>query len=221
MKEKRHQEAKEEDLRNLHDLRKLIKTITVDVPHNDSAKGEEEKEEEELLDEPEEQPENENNIIVQVDVFRQQVAFKYQRNRNKYYIIGMTPEIQNILGFANNPQVQTAAIHFQERTDRKRPFYNEVVAPYSYHLDYAVPSELNVCLDIVKTQPQVGKLLRKVSVYEYQYGYDKSIVFERPQYVKVNKKYFDTLHVDLKDVQGKKLPFQFGTSSVTLHFKQK
>jgi hypothetical protein len=96
-----------------------------------------------------------------------------------------------------------------------------VVAPYSYHLDYAVPSELNVCLDIVKTQPQVGKLLRKVSVYEYQYGYDKSFVFERPQYVKVNKKYFDTLHVDLKDVQGKKLPFQFGTSSVTLHFKQK
>ena len=223
IKEKKRKEAEQEDLRNMHALQEIIKAITVDVPQNDDDDTNSgELQDDEALEEEEGQEEEiPNDITIEVDSLRQQLAFKYRRNRKKYYIIGMTPDIQNILGFANDPNAQTAAIHFQERTFRKKPFYNNVLAPYSYHLDYAVPSEVNVCLDIVKTQPGVGKLLRKVSVYQYMYGQMKSIIFERPHYVKVDKRYFDTLHVDLKDVQGKKLPFEFGTSSVTLHFKQK
>ena len=73
----------------------------------------------------------------------------------------------------------------------------------------------------MKDQPLYGKLIRKVGIQQYQYGQIKSFVFDRPHYVKVEKKYFDTLQVDLKDGHGKNLPFQFGTSSITLHFKRK
>ena len=99
--------------------------------------------------------------------------------------------------------------------------YVDVVSPYTHHLDYAIPSEINICLDIIKDQPIFGKLLRKVGVQHYQYGQMKSITFDRPHYVKVEKKYFDTLHVDLKDAHAKFLPFQFGTSNIILHFKRK
>jgi hypothetical protein len=132
----------------------------------------------------------------------------------------MSPDIQNILGFSKDPNVERRAVHFQGAAAVKKTPVINVVAPHSHHVDYNIPSEINVCLDIVKEQPIVGKLLRKVSVYQFQYGETKSIVFDRPHYVKVNKKYFDTLHVDLKDAQGENLPFQFGTSNVTLHFKR-
>lgn len=49
----------------------------------------------------------------------------------------------------------------------------------------------------------------------------QSYIFHRPHNVKVEKEYFDTLHIDLKDVHDQKFPFQFGTSSIKLHIKRK
>jgi len=64
------------------------------------------------------------------------------------------------------------------------------------------------------------KIIREISVHSYQYEQIHANTFNRPHYVKVQK-YFDTLHVDLKDESCQKMSFQFGTSSITLNFKHK
>jgi hypothetical protein len=163
-----------------------------------------------------------NNVLFsfQVDSSRNQVGIRYKQEQNKYYVIAMTGHIQTMLGFSKNPNIKTQGIHFNSPNDKKKLRHINVHASYPHNMDFCLPSEINVCLDIVKEQPVYGKLLRKVSVYEYQYGKMKFINFNRPHYVKVEKKYFDTLHVDLKDLHAQNLPFQFGTSNLTLHFKQ-
>jgi len=152
---------------------------------------------------------------------RNQFYLRYRRQRNKEYVIGMTPGLQNILGYTMDSHIQKLAIHHFPSAEEKDPLFKTVSGKFITNLEHTIPSEINVCLDLVKDHPMIGKLLRKISVHEYQYGKLKSLVFDRPHYVKVEKKYFDTLHVDLKDEHGQNLPFQFGTSSITLHFKRK
>ena len=55
----------------------------------------------------------------------------------------------------------------------------------------------------------------------FEYGRIHNFTFPHSHYIKVEQNFFDTLHIDLKDEHGKYLPFQFGTSTVTLHFKRK
>ena len=162
-----------------------------------------------------------NPIHIHYDESRNQVIIHHRRFPNRQYLFAISPGLQYMLGFSSNPEVNTRAVHFYPINPNKKPKHVNVTSPFPCNLDYNIPSEINVCLDIVKDQPLYGKLIRKVGIQQYQYGQIKSFVFDRPHYVKVEKKYFDTLQVDLKDGHGKNLPFQFGTSSITLHFKRK
>jgi len=159
--------------------------------------------------------------MLHYDHTRNHVFIKHRRYRRRQYVIEMTPGLQNLLGFSNDPNVENHSIHYFPHSQRRRPMIVNIAAPYPCNLDYNIPSEINVCLDVVKTQPHIGNLIRKISVHKYQYGQMQSFRFDRPHYVKVEKTYFHTLQVDLKDEHGKKLPFEFGTSSITLHFKHK
>lgn len=174
-----------------------------------------------IVIEKEEHREENDTFSFHYDEYKNQVFIKYKRDHRKQYVVGMSAGLQNLLGFNNNPHVEVAGVYFQPKTEKRKPILMNVSAPFQCNLDYNIPSEMNVCVDIVKDQPIVGKLLRKISIHQYQYGKMHSFIFNRPHYVKVEKKYFDTLHVDLKDERGENLPFQFGTSNITLHFKRK
>ena len=62
--------------------------------------------------------------------------------------------------------------------------------------------------------------LRTSSISDYQYGNMKTLTCYPRHYVKVEKRFFDTIKVNLTNEHGEKLPFEFGTASVVLHFKR-
>lgn len=45
-------------------------------------------------------------------------------------------------------------------------------------------------------------------------------IFERPHYIPIRKPNFDSLEIDIRDGFGRPLPFESGTSIVTLHFRR-
>lgn len=47
-----------------------------------------------------------------------------------------------------------------------------------------------------------------------------SMDFTQLQYVPIQKKYFESISIDIRDTAGKLMPFQYGTLSVKLHFKR-
>jgi hypothetical protein len=152
----------------------------------------------------------------------------YDEDRNKVYIfqtmekgdqiiIGLTPALQNILGFAEQ---SNRAVYFESQLFSNETNVYSIPASYPVNIEYKIPREINVCANIVKNQPLFGPLMRKISVDHFEYGQIKSIVFNSPHYIKIQRKYFDTIHIDLKDEHNQHLPFQFGISSVTLHFKK-
>lgn len=75
----------------------------------------------------------------------------------------------------------------------KKPMFQNVPEPSNMNLDYNIPSEINVCIYIVKDQLLYGNVIRKILIQYYQNGLIKSFTFERPQYVKVEKKYYDNV----------------------------
>ena len=113
--------------------------------------------------------------MLHYDSTRNQVIIKHRRYRRRQYVIGMTPGLQNILGFSNDPHVGTRAIHFYPIRRSRKPMVVTMVAQFQCNMVYDIPSEINVCLDIIK-EPIYGKLLRKVSVHEYHYGHMLSLI---------------------------------------------
>ena len=45
--------------------------------------------------------------------------------------------------------------------------------------------------------------------------------FSFPNYISLRRTNFRTIEIDIRDHLGKKIPFEFGTLTVTLHFKRK
>lgn len=85
---------------------------------------------------------------------------------------------------------------------------------------------LYIYLNIVEPQ-RVGNaevnLIRTVYFNAYDSERRPEVVYSRfnsPHYINVNKKYIDTLTVDIRDPTGERIPFLVGSSSVKLHFRQ-
>ena len=51
------------------------------------------------------------------------------------------------------------------------------------------------------------------------YGEIVRVTFDRPFYVPVSRRQFDTILVDIRNELGQPMPFEFGKSVVTLHFR--
>jgi hypothetical protein len=55
---------------------------------------------------------------------------------------------------------------------------------------------------------------------KYIYGAYKMHSFSPAHYVSVLRREFDTIEIDIRMHTGGKVPFQFGTSCVKLHFRR-
>lgn len=53
------------------------------------------------------------------------------------------------------------------------------------------------------------------------YGEIVRVTFDRPFYVPVSRREFDTILVDIRNELGQPMPFEFGKSVVTLHFRRR
>lgn len=101
---------------------------------------------------------------------------------------------------------------------------NTSVRPANLHL--GLPSHMYIYCDVVEPQfigNSMAPLMRIVNIdsTDYLYGVNKHVQFLTPHYVTVMKSSFESIEIDLRTNTGVKLPFQFGTSCVKLHFRKK
>lgn len=93
------------------------------------------------------------------------------------------------------------------------------------NLSNGLPSMLMFYSDICEpyvTGDVQSRLLRTVSLNmdDYTYNGIKMKSFSPPMYIPLLFNAFQTIEIDIRDQHGKSIPFDFGTLTVTLHFKR-
>lgn len=92
-------------------------------------------------------------------------------------------------------------------------------------LRLGIPQQMFVYMDILSDQ-MIGHtrapLLRSIPV-DVSATYGTMTIFhcDHPLYFDLNTKSFDTVEIDIRDHAGRYLPFDFGTSTLLVHFRQR
>ena len=144
-------------------------------------------------------------------------TFGYNNRTKKIFInlhhgdrITFKPKLASILGITDNPS---------------KPIYCEGERE-KWHADeiFDIDGNLNslyVYCDILEHIPVgdvVAPLLRVVGVTGKQ-GDTIRKTYDKPMYVPVRTKNFDSIEIDIRADTGESVPFQYGKSEVVLHFK--
>lgn len=93
------------------------------------------------------------------------------------------------------------------------------------NLNYGLPQRMYIHCNVIAKQlvgDGVESILRivPVNIDKYSYGCEDTQVFLSPHYLPVEKKKFDVIEVNIKGPDAKLLSFQFGTSTLVLHFRK-
>ena len=97
-----------------------------------------------------------------------------------------------------------------------------------YCLWRAIPDKMFVYCDIcapyiigdVRT-PLLRIIPIEIRSHNYAFGANLMKHFSFPNYIPLQRTNFRTIEIDIRDHFGNKIPFEFGTLIVTLHFKRK
>lgn len=100
----------------------------------------------------------------------------------------------------------------------------DLKAPHVANIDCGVPDLMLIYCDVI--EPQItgdswSKVLRTLNTSDGNVNYFSkpcSVEFTQLHYIPLQKKIFDSVRIDIRDVTGKLLPFQYGTLTVKLHF---
>ena len=128
---------------------------------------------------------------------------------NVSYSISMSKHIRNILGLINEKNIYV---------DNK----NQFTFLYPASWNNGLPSTLYVYTDICEpyiTEDSQSPLLRKFSLNKNNYGSYSSKEFIWLNYIPLQRTEFQTIEINIRDQHGRFIPFEYGTLTVTLHFK--
>ena len=134
------------------------------------------------------------------------ISRKATINLKKGDVFQINDELKYILGITSTPHTWS----------NSATFTGEEVCD----IDGKVTSLFVYC-DILEHVP-IGDvkapLLRTVGV-NGKFGEIVRCIFDKPLYVPVQKKNFESIEIDIRTDTGDRVPFESGKSSVTLHFK--
>lgn len=102
---------------------------------------------------------------------------------------------------------------------------DEVLGDFPANINNDLPRNLLVYADICQpyiTGDVYSRLSRSVALdfNQYTYGRTMSVNFSRPVYIPVLCSSFETIEILISNEVGLNVPFDFGTSTLTLHFKR-
>ena len=119
---------------------------------------------------------------------------------------------------------------FLQKEFRSLPLYSitysrELVSDLPPSLARAIPDKLFIYSDVCEpyiTGDGKTSLLRIVSVdtSNRDFGSCQSIHFSSGHYIPLHRTDFQTIEIDIRDQLGEHIPFEFGTLTVTLHFRR-
>jgi len=170
--------------------------------------------------------------------------FIIQYNKNEVENLLLSNCMAQSLGFTL-PKVQNNDTQFQLPVEAKKfstiatqvsynnvvsantaPFEDEIMvaeAPYPPKLARCTPSHLYLYTDIIKPNlvgDCVAPLLRIIKVDKQSTDTNISVSFSNPYYLPIMKREFDTIEINIRDDEGKLIPFVSGKLNVRLHFKR-
>ena len=124
----------------------------------------------------------------------------------------LSKKLRRILGFEN-----TDSIFIRDE--------ESVVSDRPAHLSNGLASMVMIYSDICEpyvTGDVQSRLLRAVSlnIDDYTYGSTRIKSFSPPMYIPLLYNSFQTIEIDIRDQSGCAIPFDYGTLTVTLHFKK-
>jgi len=96
------------------------------------------------------------------------------------------------------------------------------MSPYNAKLFNEIPQQLYIYMDLLVPQiigDTCAPLLRIVGIEDVT-TFGKVIVktYDNPHYVPLLKRRFESIEIELRDAQGKLAPFQYGPTTIKLHF---
>lgn len=155
---------------------------------------------------------NENDLIKENVIFQYDEISKLAAvsilNRNEILAMTLAPKLGLQLGF----EPQTNIVKYKS-------------GKYPVNLNLGLPSQIFIYSDII--EPQIvgdimTSLLRIVPLdpTKYTYGAFKMNIFSPTHYLPVMRREFDIIEIDIRTSIGDRVPFQFGTACVKLHFKR-
>lgn len=161
--------------------------------------------------------ENISNILTALNNIKEKIKFRFDDISKLVNVaiaddsitsITLSPKLSFQLGFEPNNNLAHK---------------NQGRCPANVYL--GLPSQLFVYCDIIEPQivgDVMTPLLRIISLdpSKYIYGSNKMHVFSPPHYLPVMRREFDTIEIDIRSSTGEKIPFQFGTACVKLHFRK-
>lgn len=135
-------------------------------------------------------------------------------------LIAVTTMTSNITRITATPKL-SLQLGFEPNTN----FVRHNIGKYPINLHLGLPSQLFIYSDIVHPQiigDVMSSLLRIIPLdpTKYIYGAYKINVFSPAHYLPVLRREFDVIEIDIRTSIGERVPFQFGTSCIKLHFKK-
>lgn len=100
-----------------------------------------------------------------------------------------------------------------------------LISPQVANINFGLPQEIFVYIDII--EPQIisdycSQVIKIVKTFDQTTEFSDVVsreIFNR-NYMQLCKRRFQTLSIELRDSTGELIPFRFGTSIVTVHFKK-
>ena len=134
------------------------------------------------------------------------------------HCVVLSEKIRRIFGF-ESPKIQIKNGGIVISAQRS------VVANRPAALSRAIPDQMYVYTDICEPRT-VGDtqaaLLRIVSVDTSKYKFDSNVVrhFAPAHYIPLLHHNFRSIVIDIRDQHGSRIPFEYGTLTITLHFRR-
>ncbi|KAK3910708.1 DNA-directed RNA polymerase subunit beta' [Frankliniella fusca] len=104
------------------------------------------------------------------------------------------------------------------------PANEEILGVKPVDISLGIPSQMFIYMDVLEEQivgHSRAPLLRTVSVdTKAQFGSMTVVHFDPPIYFDLKTKSFDTVQIDIRDHAGRYVPFEFGTSTLLVHFRR-
>lgn len=160
---------------------------------------------------------NINQILNALNNIKENVRFRYDE-LSKFVNVSVLDD--NIKSISLSPQL-SLQLGFEPQRNLVEKGFGK--CPANLHL--GLPPQLFVYCDIIEPQivgDVMTPLLRIIPLdpSKYIYGSNKMHVFSPPHYLPIMRREFDTIEIDIRSSTGQKIPFQFGTVCIKLHFRK-
>lgn len=132
------------------------------------------------------------------------------------HLLNLSWKLKNILGIDQDSTGQNG-FAFEEN--------EKIVADQPASLERAFPDRMLIYCDLCGpyVTGDVQTSLLRIAPFDgtnYKYGSTRTTTFSSPNYIPLLQNGFRTIEIDIRDGQGRPIPFQYGPLNLTLHFKR-